>query len=272
MVAFLMASQVLTVGCNEDDRQNAQRIAQELGPVLAAMAGVIAQTQGIGSSTINPGTLPGNLASFPGLTTNPVKPPSGPTVGTGVTSLFPTGLPGQDSGTRGAPTNGQSFFRSLPLPEGSWTVGTNGHFYDCRSSCSRPHHGNDLHAPDGTDVYAVASGVIKQKKYNAGGYHWYLIIEHDDVSSNGRKYETLYGHILIADGIEIGTRVTPGQKLGIVTQREVRSPHLHFEVLEANGEWKGTPLNPNAFANFHPQGEVGPTRYAGTPSLGTGIV
>jgi murein DD-endopeptidase MepM/ murein hydrolase activator NlpD len=177
------------------------------------------------------------------------------------------------SGGNTSPSNTQgSFFKSLPLPRGSWRVGPNGHFWDCRSGCGRPHHGNDLHAKAGTPVFAVADGVVTRVKYNGGGYHWYIIIKHDATGPSGRRYNTLYGHIEVAQGLKVGQRVTAGQQIATVSAKKVRSPHCHFEVLRDDGSWKGTPLNPNAFARFHAPSEKAKVAYTRRePPLGRGV-
>lgn len=189
--------------------------------------------------------------------------------------------PGEIS--QATPSNGQSFFQNLPLRQGSFDVGPNGHFWDCRgSSCHRPHHGNDLHAAHGTPVYAVASGTVKRIKHDEDGYDWYIIIEHDATttvrfaanSQRTMNYNTLYAHIAVANGLTEGARVEAGQVIATVNREGVSSPHCHFEVLVDDGSWKGVPLNPDAFADFHPDGERGTNGvYASRePQLGRGLV
>jgi murein DD-endopeptidase MepM/ murein hydrolase activator NlpD len=205
------------------------------------------------------------------------------------TLLGTHGIPGMDRGLgnpnglgnpsgQATPTNGRTFFQNLPMRQGSFRVGPNGHFWDCRKSkgrsCGRPHHGNDLHGASGTPVYSVADGTIKQIKHNKGGYGWYIIIQHDATSSTGRRYNTLYGHIHQPQGLNIGDRVRAGQQISSLSPVGVKSPHCHFEVLVDDGSWKGVPVNPDAFADFHPDGERGTNgRYASAnPPLGTGLV
>lgn len=212
-------------------------------------------TSGSGLATTGmPGGLFGQDGEYRGRDESAFDAPEGPNYG-GAVRTNPRG----------------SFFKSLPLPAGSWKVGPNGHFWDCRSSCSRPHHGNDLHAAAGTPVFSVAAGTVKRVKYNSGGYHWYVIIQHDAVGPTGAKYNTLYAHIAKPD-LQVGQRVTAGQKLSTVTAAEVRSPHCHFEVLRDNGTWKGIPLNPNAFANFHDADDKAQVAYTRSePPAGRGL-
>ncbi len=214
----------------------------------------LASTNGIGISGLNLGASTSPGASVPSNSN------SG--------GIY--GMPGQSqtqapqnqapgSGTA-SPANGQSFFKNLPLPQGSWQVNNNGHFWDCRGSgCSRPHHGNDLKASAGTPVYAVADGTVSVKKLstnrsgNPTGYHRYIVIQHKQTRASAAEahYNTLYGHIEFVSGVSIGGQVRAGQQIGTVSGRYVSAPHLHFEVLIHDGSFKGKPLNPNAFARFH---------------------
>jgi murein DD-endopeptidase MepM/ murein hydrolase activator NlpD len=91
------------------------------------------------------------------------------------------------------------------------------------------------------DVSAVADGVVKYKQFDAGGYGYYLVIEHDG-------YCSLYAHL--RDRIvNIGDKVTEGQKIAVKgTSGSSTGIHLHFEIRECpyskfwqrfyNGEWK----------------------------------
>ena len=85
------------------------------------------------------------------------------------------------------------------------------------------HRGIDLAAPEGTEVYAAADGVV-----TAAGddpvFGNYVIISHDD------KWTSLYGHLekietalrsTVKSGSLIGTVGSTGQSTG---------PHLHFEL------------------------------------------
>lgn len=233
-----------------------------------------------------PGFTPAGLGpTGSGIFSQPSSPSARTSIGR--STLFGTGgasgrggVPGVDtsvgrSNTQASTAGGQSFFEALPLPQGSWTVGPNGHFWDCRGSgCGRPHHGNDLHAKAGTPVFSVAGGTVKRIKHDPDGYDWYIIIQHDATSSTGRRYNTLYGHIAPAQGLAEGARVQAGQQIATVNPEGVVSPHCHFEVLVDDGSWKGVPVNPDAFADFHQDGERGTNGvYASRePALGRGLV
>jgi murein DD-endopeptidase MepM/ murein hydrolase activator NlpD len=99
---------------------------------------------------------------------------------------------------------------------------------------NRHHHdGIDIDVPEGTTVYAAASG----KVYFYGeqeGYGNVLILEH------GGGFLTVYGHLsgaLVYEGqfVEAGQEVAQSGNTGISA-----GPHLHFEI--RNGEFPVDPL------------------------------
>lgn len=100
----------------------------------------------------------------------------------------------------------------------------------------RPHYGVDYAAPSGTPVYAIGSGVITDKAYQAAGGGNYLKIKHDNSA-----YVTSYMHLSrFASGIARGVRVKQGQEIGYVGATGLASgPHLDFRVF-----LNGTPINP----------------------------
>lgn len=86
------------------------------------------------------------------------------------------------------------------------------------------HTGLDIGDKTGNPIYAAESGKVEAAAWNAGGYGYYVIINH----GNGLK--TLYGHsskLLV----KAGDTVTRGETIALVgsTGRST-GPHLHFEV------------------------------------------
>jgi hypothetical protein len=86
------------------------------------------------------------------------------------------------------------------------------------------HKGIDFAGKEGSDVVAVAAGVVTQAGMQSG-YGMLVEINH------GKGYVTRYGHnkeLLVA----VGDRVKPGQVIGKMgsTGRST-GPHVHFEVL-----------------------------------------
>ncbi len=91
------------------------------------------------------------------------------------------------------------------------------------------HGGMDLAVPTGTPIRAALPGTVTVSKYNAGGYGYYVMIDH------GNGLATLYGHCskLLA---KAGQTVQAGDIIALSgsTGRST-GPHLHFEV-RVNGE------------------------------------
>ena len=95
------------------------------------------------------------------------------------------------------------------------------------------HHGNDIFAPIGTPLLAVADGVLSKVGVNTlGGNRLWL---RDDLG-NTYYYAHLSGY---AAGVADGVRVRAGAIIGFVGntgQAITTPPHLHFEVHPGDGE------------------------------------
>ena len=127
-------------------------------------------------------------------------------------------------------------------PEVTWFLDTFG-----AGRKGHAHIGNDLHAPKGSPVYAIAPGVVTRMAISgrAGAYlvvdhgsdwtSWYMHLDNDRPGTdNGRGgFETAF-----AAGITEGTFVDAGQLIGFVGDSgnaEGTVPHTHFE-LHRNGK------------------------------------
>ncbi len=99
----------------------------------------------------------------------------------------------------------------------------------------RAHHGVDYAAPVGTPVYAIGSGKVIAKAYQAGGGGNYVKIRHNSV------YVTTYMHLSrFAKGLKVGDAVKQKQVIGYVGSTGISTgPHLDFRVHE-----NGKPINP----------------------------
>ncbi|MCF6509912.1 M23 family metallopeptidase [Blastococcus sp. MG754426] len=94
------------------------------------------------------------------------------------------------------------------------------------------HGGVDIAAPIGTDVYAVASGVVRRAG-TATGFGYAVYIEGDDGAV------TVYGHVH-RYFVAAGQRVSAGQKIAEVGNRgQSTGPHLHFEVHPSGQMYSG---------------------------------
>ena len=89
---------------------------------------------------------------------------------------------------------------------------------------SRAHKGVDYGAPIGTQVRAVADGMVDFAG-RQGGYGNLIILKHRT------KYSTAYGHLNgFARGIRKGVRVNQGDTIGYVGRTGLATgPHLHYE-------------------------------------------
>ena len=99
----------------------------------------------------------------------------------------------------------------------------------------RAHHGVDYAAPKGTPVYAIGSGKVIKKAYQANGAGYYLKIRHN------ATYTTSYMHLSgYAKGLKEGDYVKQKQVIGYVGSTGISTgPHLDFRVYE-----NGKPINP----------------------------
>lgn len=99
----------------------------------------------------------------------------------------------------------------------------------------RAHHGVDYAAPTGTPVYAIGSGRVIAKGYQANGGGNYLKVKHNSV------YTTTYMHLSrFAKGIKVGSTVAQKEVIGYVGATGLATgPHLDFRVHE-----NGKPINP----------------------------
>ncbi|MBR4989264.1 MAG: peptidoglycan DD-metalloendopeptidase family protein [Bacteroidaceae bacterium] len=99
----------------------------------------------------------------------------------------------------------------------------------------RAHHGVDYAAPVGTPVYAIGSGKVIDKGYQAKGGGNYVKIRHNST------YTTTYMHLSkFAKGLKVGDYVKQKQVIGYVGSTGLSTgPHLDFRVHE-----NGKPINP----------------------------
>lgn len=99
----------------------------------------------------------------------------------------------------------------------------------------RPHLGVDYAAPAGTEVVAIADGVVTEKRWDSKGGGNILKIKHANNYISG--YLHLKGY---ARGITVGKRVSQGEPIAYVGSTGASTgPHLDFRI------WKnGTAIDP----------------------------
>jgi murein DD-endopeptidase MepM/ murein hydrolase activator NlpD len=94
------------------------------------------------------------------------------------------------------------------------------------------HQGIDLAAPEGTEVFAVADGVVTETGYHPI-YGNYIIISHSG------RWTSLYGHLQKIETV-LRSTVRSGTLIGRVgSTGQSTGPHLHFELRQ-----DGRALNP----------------------------
>ena len=114
------------------------------------------------------------------------------------------------------PTTNYDITATFNQPGGSWSSGR--------------HTGLDFAAPGGTPVYAAGDGTVTKAGWE-GAYGNSVTIKHE----NGTR--TTYSHL---NSIEVqpGDKVEAGQLIGTVgSTGNSTGPHLHFEVINKNGEF-----------------------------------
>ncbi len=104
------------------------------------------------------------------------------------------------------------------------------------------HKGIDIAAPQGTPIYAIADGQVKQlqmKHVEGKAYGRYIIIQHDGGMASLYSQMSRYN-------VDLGQKVKKGDVIGYVGQSGISTgPHLHLEV-KKNGE----NVNPADFIDF----------------------
>ncbi|MDD4921950.1 MAG: M23 family metallopeptidase [Bacteroidales bacterium] len=101
------------------------------------------------------------------------------------------------------------------------------------------HNGIDLRVHVGDTIRAAFSGRVRVRRYNRGGYGYFLVLRHHG------GLETVYGHLskfLVGPNQEIkaGDPIALGGNTGRST-----GPHLHFE-----SRIYGNPINPAKMFSF----------------------
>lgn len=100
---------------------------------------------------------------------------------------------------------------------------------------ARQHKGVDFAAKRGTEIVAVATGVVTWSGRKSG-YGWTVEVSHAD------GYTTLYGHNQ-RNLVQVGDLVQRGQAIALVgSSGRSTGPHLHFEVKK-----HGRQVNPETY-------------------------
>ncbi len=118
-----------------------------------------------------------------------------------------------------------------PLPPGSYRM-TSPQGPRCAPTinASLAHMGQDMAAPYGTPIYAIAAGTVRWARSEPTAGQW-IVIEH---LINGRIVTSSYSHSRNAtEFVQAGDRVRVGQRIGSVASTGVSTGnHLHLEIWE----------------------------------------
>lgn len=118
-------------------------------------------------------------------------------------------------GTKVIPDVGTGDFQS-PEPSGILT---------CSYGCYSGHQAIDIQSGSGSPIYAADNGRVVKNTFEAGGYGYYVIIDHN----NG--YQTVYGHMQKASTLSVGETVEQGEIIGYEGQTGLATgSHVHFEI------------------------------------------
>jgi murein DD-endopeptidase MepM/ murein hydrolase activator NlpD len=103
------------------------------------------------------------------------------------------------------------------------------------------HQGQDIAAPEGTQIRAARGGIVKEVAYQAGGAGNYIVI---DGAGEGRDY--VYMHLLTGSTrVREGQRVRTGEWIASVGNTGASfGAHLHFEIWRGPWYAGGEPIDP----------------------------
>ncbi len=117
------------------------------------------------------------------------------------------------------------------------------HFGDYAEEGRCVHLGVDIWADALTPVYAPLSGVVQSVAFNDnfGDYGPTIIIRHE---LNGLVFHTLYGHLTLGslEGWAEGDDIRAGEQIAAIGNYPENGhwpPHLHFQLIEDLGEYRG---------------------------------
>jgi murein DD-endopeptidase MepM/ murein hydrolase activator NlpD len=103
------------------------------------------------------------------------------------------------------------------------------------------HQGQDVAAPEGTQIRAARGGIVKTVAYQAGGAGNYIVID-----AAGEQRDYVYMHLQTdSTRVREGQRVRTGQWIGNVGNTGASfGAHLHFEIWKGAWWGGGEPIDP----------------------------
>jgi murein DD-endopeptidase MepM/ murein hydrolase activator NlpD len=127
----------------------------------------------------------------------------------------------------------------FPL-KGDFTYGDPGSRFGAPRS-GHTHQGQDIAAPEGTQIRAARGGVVRTVAYQAAGAGNYIVID-----GAGQRRDYVYMHLLTGSTrVREGQRVKTGQWIGSVGNTGASfGAHLHFEIWQGPWYAGGEPIDP----------------------------
>ena len=103
------------------------------------------------------------------------------------------------------------------------------------------HQGQDIGAPEGTQIRAARGGIVKTVAYQAGGAGNYIVID-----GAGQQKDYVYMHLQTdSTRVSEGQRVRTGAWIGNVGNTGASfGAHLHFEIWQGPWWGGGEPIDP----------------------------
>lgn len=141
----------------------------------------------------------------------------------------------------------------LPWPTGQSHDINGGNSYNCNDHVGLDYYAIDFALPSGSDVSAVAAGIVHEVDYpGGGGYGHFIWIDH------GGGIVSLYGHLskwLVPDG----AHVAQGQLIALSGNTgNSTGPHLHFSLRSGATSWNnGSALEPEPMSGYTGFGAYG---------------
>lgn len=99
------------------------------------------------------------------------------------------------------------------------------------AGASTNHKGTDIGIPEGTELHALADGVVTNAgRDDAGGFGNWVKIEMDDGNS------VIYGHVSDSSFYNVGDRVSAGDVVALSGNEGISTgPHLHLQIEDSDG-------------------------------------
>ncbi len=155
-----------------------------------------------------------------------------------------------------------------PLDPASWRISQ--YFGNLNTTYGGYHLGEDWVKKEGSsydkDVLAIANGEVVHSEVGGGCWLNVIVIRH--TLPDGRKIESLYGH-LKSRNYEVGDIVEKGDPIGRIGNPTCGGPHLHIEIRDyICPDWDNNHCRDDGYSSTpKPQGWLDPSYFIAPPDL-----